>query len=119
MAGFSEWLIERRLSRIALIALLFPLPLLAVLSAAVVVLTTNTRGWRIAAEDCAAAMLALITLTAIAGGFWFEIGIGAGVTWLVAVLLGHMRKTGSLTLAVQTAVLLGVTGALAFLLSSG
>lgn len=118
VAGFSEWLLERRLYRIALIALLFPLPLLAVLSAAVVVLTTNVRGWRIAATDCAAAALLLIALTAVTGEFWVEIGVGAAVTWLVAVLLGHLRSAGSLTLAVQTAVLLGVAGALAFLLGS-
>jgi hypothetical protein len=114
MAGFAEWLAGRRLSRIALIALLFPLPLLAVVSAAIVVLVTNVRGWRVAGQDCAAALLVLGALTALAGGFWFEIGIGAGVTWMVAVLLGHLRRTGSLTLAVQAAVVLGVAAALAF-----
>ncbi len=116
MPGFSEWLVERRPYRIILIALLFPLPLLAVVSAAMVVLVTNVRGWRTAAEDCAAALLVLIALTAVTGDYWFEIGVGASVTWLIAGLLGHLRRIASLTLAVQAAVLLGVIAALAFLL---
>jgi hypothetical protein len=116
VVAFSEWLERRRLSRIALVALLFPLPFLAVLSAAVVVLTTNTQGWRVAAQDCAVAMLVLVLFTTLAGGFWFEVGVGAGVTWSVAIFLGSLRRAGSLTLAVQTCVLLGVMAALAFAL---
>jgi hypothetical protein len=92
--------------------------LLAVLSAAIVVLTTNVRGWRVAAQDCTAALFLLAILTALAGGFWFEIGVGAGVTWVLAVFLGNLRRSGSLTLAVQTAVLLGVIATLAFVLWS-
>lgn len=118
MAGIAEWLTGRRLSRIALIAFLFPLPLLAVISAAIVVLATNVAGWRVAGQDCTAALLLLVAATALAGGFWFEIGIGALATWLIAILLGHLRRAGSLTLAVQTAVVLGIIGTLAFTLWS-
>ncbi len=118
MAGLAEWLSERRFARIALMALLFPMPLLAVVSAALVVLATITQGWRSAVQDCAGALLILVALTALAGGFWFEIGIGAALTWMVAILLGHLRRTGSLTLALQVAVLLGVAGAVTFTLWS-
>lgn len=116
MAEFTEWLAARRVSRIALIALLFPLlfPLLTVLSAAIIVFTTNLRGWRVASEDCVVAMLLLVASTALAGGYWIGIGIGAGITWAIAAALGHLRRVGSLTLAVQAAVLLGMIAALAF-----
>jgi hypothetical protein len=118
MAGLAEWLAARRGARVALIALLFPMPLLAVVSTALVVLTTVTRGWRIAMQDCGGALLLLVALTALAGGFWFEIGIGATLTWLVAIVLGQLRRSGSLTLSLQVAVLLGLAGAVAFMLWS-
>lgn len=114
MAGLADSLLGRRLPRIALIAVLFPVPLLAVISAAIVVTVTGTHGWRMAAQDCAGALLLLMALTALAGDLSWGIGLGAVVTWVVAVGLGHLRQTGSLTLAVQSAVLGGVLGAIVF-----
>jgi hypothetical protein len=118
MSGLADWLAERRVSRIALIALFFPLPLLALVSAAVAVFAVGVRDWRVAAEDCAAALLLLAGGTALAGGYWLEISLGAVLTWAVSIALAHLRKAGSLTLAVQTAVLLGLAGALSFSLGS-
>lgn len=118
MAGLVTWLVTRRLARIALIALLFPLPLLTLVSAAIVVMETDAQGWRTAAEDCAGALLLLVASTALAGGLSVGIGLGAAMTWLVAVGLGHLRRIGSLTLAVQSAVVAGVLGALVFTLWS-
>lgn len=117
-SGPADWLMRRRLLRIALIGLLFPLPLLAVVSAALVAMTTILSGWRFALQDCLGALLLLLVLTAFAGGYWVEIGVGAWLTWMVALLLGHLRRDVSLTLALQVAVLLGLAGALAFMLWS-
>lgn len=118
MAGLAEWLAERRVSRVALIALLFPLPLLPVVSAAIVVFATAVRGWRIAVEDSVLAVVLLAVGTAMAGSYWLELSLGAGLTWAVAIALSHLRRVGSLTLAVQTAVLLGLVGAVAFVVWS-
>lgn len=118
MSGPMNWLLRQRVLRIALIALTFPLPLLAVVSAALVVMVAALQGWRQALEDCAAALLVLIGLTMVAGGYWVEIGIGAWMTWMGALLLGHLRRIGSLTLALQVAVLLGMAGVIGFVLWS-
>lgn len=118
MSGPMNWLLRQRTLRIALIALTFPLPLLAVVSAALVVMVAALQGWRQALEDCAAALLVLIGLTMVAGGYWVEIGIGAWMTWMGALLLGHLRRIGSLTLALQVAVLLGMAGVIGFVLWS-
>jgi hypothetical protein len=85
-----------------------------VVSAAIVVFSSVVRGWRTAAEDCLFAVVLLAAGTALAGGYWFEISLGAGLTWALAITLGHVRRAGSLTLAVQTAVLLGLAGAIVF-----
>lgn len=114
MAGVAEWLLERRPARVVLMAALFPMPLLAVVSAAIVALTAMARGWRVAAADAAMAVVLIGIMTAIAQGFWLQITFGAGLTWLVAGALGNLRRAGSLNLAVQCAVLLGLAGALAF-----
>ena len=116
MTGVPAWLMERRAVRVALMAVLFPLPLTLVVSAAIAVLVTNLRGWRLAAADCALALLLLVGLTAITGGRWLELGAGAALTWLVAVFLAALRSALSLALAVQVAVLMGVVAAIGFTL---
>lgn len=118
MAGATGWLLGRRGLRIALTAVLFPLPLLALVSAAIVARTALVSGWRTATADAGAAALLLMVLTGLAGGYWMQIGTGAAVTWGVATLLGQLRRIGSLDLAVQSAVLLGFMGALIFTLWS-
>jgi len=116
MTGLSAWLIQRRAIRVALMVVLFPLPLTLVLSAAIVVLTTGMKGWRDALQDCAVALSVLVALTAASGGGWVEIGLGAALTWLLAVLLGALRNAVSLALAVQVAVLIGMAAAIGFAL---
>lgn len=118
MAGLADWIARRRALRIALIAAFFLLPLLSVVSAALVVMTANLRGWRVAVQDSFFATLVLVALTAVAGGYWAQVGAGAGVTWLVTAALGEIRRAASLTLAVQCTVLLGVLAAVIFALWS-
>ena len=60
MTGLAEWLVAHRTARVTLIAALFPLPLLSAISAALIVLTTSARGWRLATQDVAAAALLLM-----------------------------------------------------------
>jgi hypothetical protein len=115
MAVLADWILHRRPARIALIAVLFLLPLLVVISAAIVVMVTASAGRRTALQDCGVAFALVAALTALAGEFSFGIAVGAAVTWLAAIGLGHLRRTGSLTLAVQIAVLAGVIGAVAFM----
>jgi hypothetical protein len=113
-SGLSGWLAGQRAPRIALIAGLFPLPLLGLVSVAIVVLTVQVHGWRVAAADCVAATLVLVGLIMAAGGYWLGLGLGAALAWSVALLLGGLRRRSSLVLPVQVAVLAGVAGALAF-----
>lgn len=114
MAGANAWLLDRRGPRIALMALLFPLPLLAIVSAAIAVSTATTQGFRVAITDGIAAAALLAILTAASGGFWMQIGLGAALTWGLAAMLGQLRRVGSLDLAVQSAVLLGFVAVVAF-----
>jgi hypothetical protein len=114
MNGLLNWLAGRRAARIAVVALLFVLPLLAVASAALVVVTTIASGWRLALQDCAAALLLLAALALLIGGGSTGIVVGAAVTWLVAIGLGQLKRAGSLTLAVQTVVLAGAAVVVGF-----
>ncbi|MCC7258852.1 MAG: DUF2232 domain-containing protein [Gammaproteobacteria bacterium] len=115
MAASGISLLGRRGPRIALMALLFPLPLLAIASAGITVLTAARQGWRVAMTDALMASVLLALLTALAGGFWLQLGLGALLSWLLAAALGHLRSIGSLNLAVQATVLLGFAGALGFI----
>lgn len=114
MAGVAGWLVQHRIPRIALMAVLFPLPLLGVVTAAAAVLVTQVQGWRVALFDCAGALLLLVAITTLAGGESLAIGLGAALSWLVAVVLGALRPRGGLTLPVQLLVLLGVASVAIF-----
>lgn len=118
MAEFRSWLLARRMPRIVLMAVLFPIPVMAIASAAIVAATASSHGWRVAAADACVSAALLMALTVLAGGAWFEIVVGAGVTWAIAAGLGQLRKVGSLNLAVQSSVLMGFIGALVFTLWS-
>jgi hypothetical protein len=109
-----QWLRQQRPVRIALVGLLFPVPLLSVASAALVAMTATRDGWRIAMQDCVGAWLLLVAVTLLAGGYWVEMAVGAAITWVVALQLGHLRRVASLALATQVAVLLGSAGVLVF-----
>lgn len=114
MNGLVNWLAARRAVRIGLVALLFVLPLLAVVSAALVVLTAIASGWRVALQDCGVALLVVAGLAFAFGDSSGGIALGAAVTWLVAIGLGQLNRSGSLTLAVQAAVVAGVACVIGF-----
>lgn len=114
MSGLVNWLAARRIVRIGLVALLFVLPLLAVVSAALVVLTAIASGWRVALQDCGVALLVVAGLAFAFGDSSGGIALGAAVTWLVAIGLGQLNRSGSLTLAVQAAVVAGVACVVGF-----
>ena len=118
MAGFAAWLAGFRLRRVALIAGLFPLPFISLLSAAIVVFSADIKGWQEAFKDAALALLALVLIELIAGGgqasVWFL--SGAALTLGFAGVLGTLlNKFRSLTLAVQSAVLIVVLGQVLFM----
>ena len=104
-SAFGAWLVERRLVRIALIAVL--LPLFGVISAAVVVCVTVVKGWRESLADCLVALVLVVGLTVMAGEGLPQILFSSVSTWGIAVLLGGLTGIyGVLTLAVQVFVLL-------------
>ena len=119
MNGFARWLQNNRLARIAAVLLTFLLPLTNVISAAIVVMTTRSAGWRSAALDIGACLGLLAGLVQLTNG---EAGtaapvtsvMGAGALWGGAVLGGSLlRRFQSVDLAVQALVVLALLGLLA------
>ena len=114
MAGFATWLAAQRARRVLLIAALFPLPLLGLVSAAIVVMTVQVHGWRETLFDCVLALVVLAGLGFVAGMDMPVLLAGAVISWVIWLLLGTvLATTGSLTLAVQGAVLMTLAAALA------
>lgn len=112
-----KWLAERRARRVLLIAGLFPLPFLGVISAAIVAFTGALRGPREGLLDCLIALLLVAGIAVIAGTDPVFLGLTAAAGWLVWLGLGSIAgRTASIGLAVQLAVVLVVAGLLAFLL---
>lgn len=116
MSAFARWLGGHRLPRIALVVLTFLLPLTNVVSAAIVVLTARSQGWRSAAIDVVAAMLILGALVVLTTG---EAGapspgpaaLGAGALWGGGLLGGALlRRFGSVDLALQALVVAALVG---------
>lgn len=117
MTGFAAWLVAQRARRVLLVAALFPLPVLGLLGAAVVVMTVQVRGWREALFDCLLALVALAGLGFVAGMDMPVLLTGAVFSWMIWLLLGAVQaRTGSLTLAVQAAVLMALGGAFAIVM---
>jgi len=120
MFAIATWLAGHRLRRIVIIAGLFPLPLLGLVSAATVVMTTMLRGPRDAVLDCLAALALLAGLGFVSGMELMSLAGSAVFSWAILVLLGTVAgRSGSLTLAVQAAVLVALAGMWLFLLSVG
>ncbi|MCP4001318.1 MAG: hypothetical protein GY727_10455 [Gammaproteobacteria bacterium] len=120
MNFFATWLAAQRIRRVVLIAALFPLPVLGMISAAIVVMVAQVRGLRETLLDC---VLALVLLAGIA---WFAnmeapVLLGsAAISWLLWVVLGTIVvRTGSLALAVQSAVIIALAGLVVFNLVIG
>jgi len=115
VSGLGRWLIERRLPRILLIAVLFPAGLFGLVSAAAVVLVAEMRGWRIALQDVAAAMALLVGVSLVAGGEPLAIVASASLSWGLALALGSLTGLyGSLVLPVQLLLVAGMAGVLLF-----
>lgn len=120
MSGFVTWLAGQRIRRVVIIAGLFPLPFLNFISAATVVLSASLRGPREAALDCAAALLLLAGMSLLSGMDTLELSVTAAVSWVVWIGLGSLAgRSGSLTLAVQAAVLLALVGLAIFVAATG
>jgi len=109
MAALATWLAAQRLRRIVLIAGLFPLPVLGLFSAATVVMTAQLNGPREALEDCGLALLLLCGIAWFTGMEVSLLAASAAVSWLVWITLGSLGR-GSLTLAMQAAVMMALLG---------
>ena len=117
--AFGRWVLAYRGARIGLIAGLLPLPLTGVLSAAIVVAVAISKGWRVAATDCAIAMLVLVAVTIIAGGGWTQVAASGLSTWVVAILLGTVTGLyASLALTLQVLIVVSLIGLTAFVVLS-
>ena len=100
---------SRTLSRPAAVASPRHLPLVNLLSGAVVAMTAATLGWRTAFTDCLAGLGILVLLLALSGGPWDSAVLGALTMWAGALLGGHLLgRTGSFDLAVQVLVAVAV-----------
>ncbi len=120
MSAFARWLAGQRIRRAVIIAGLFPLPILGLLSAAVVVMTAALRGPREALLDCLLALALLLGMGFLSGMHLPSLVLSAAVSWAVLTALGSLAgNAGSLTLAVQAAVLLALVAMPVFLAAVG
>jgi hypothetical protein len=109
MAGWGSWLLEHRATRVALIAGLFPLGLLSLLSVALVVFDAENRGWQTTLADCAVALAILTGVVLLAGGNPVPLALSAGGSWLIAGVVGLLTGMyGSLTLPIQALLLIAL-----------
>lgn len=116
MSALARWLRDHRLPRIATVVLTFLLPLTNVVSAAVVVMTARSAGWRSAGIDVMAAMVilgGLIVLTRGGAGAPAPgtAALGAAALWGGGLLGGALlRRFGSVDLALQSLVVVALVG---------
>ncbi|MEZ5561911.1 MAG: hypothetical protein R3F27_03020 [Gammaproteobacteria bacterium] len=109
MSRLASWLRSNRRSRIFLMAGTLLLPLLNLLSGAVVAMSAATLGWWSTLTDCLVGIAILVVLLAISGGPWDSAVVGALTMWAGALLGGHLLgRTGSFDLAVQVLVAVAV-----------
>lgn len=116
----ANWLAAQRARRVVFIAGMFPLPFLGLLSAATVVMTAELNGVKAAATDAGLALLVLAGIAWAAGMDVPLLAVSAVVSWAAWLVLGSVAgRTGSLTLAVQTAVMLALLALAALLVVVG
>jgi hypothetical protein len=116
----ANWLAAQRARRVVFIAGMFPLPFLGLLSAATVVMTAELNGVKAAVTDAGLALLVLAGIAWAAGMDVPLLAVSAVVSWGVWLTLGSVAgRTGSLTLAVQTAVMLALLALAALLVIVG
>jgi len=120
LKGFANWLAAQRLRRVAIIAGMFPLPVLGMLSAGTIVMSAELKGPREALIDCALAFVLLAAMGWFAGMDVPLLLASAAVSWAIWLGLGAVvARTGSLPLAIQAAVVLALLGMVAFQLVTG
>jgi hypothetical protein len=113
--SFASWLVNRRASRVGLIAGLLPLGLLGILSAAIVVSVAELKGWRQAAVDCLIALGVLVLLIFLLGGDWRQLAASGATAWIVAIALGALTGAyASLALSLQAIVVIAIFGVVGF-----
>jgi hypothetical protein len=118
--AFAAWLMAQRARRVVFIAGLFPLPVLGMISAAVVVMSAQIKGPREALFDCVLAMVLLASMAWFAGMDIPSLLGSAAISWLLWLVLGTIvARTGSLALAVQAAVIIALAGLVIFALAIG
>jgi hypothetical protein len=118
--AFAAWLMAQRARRVVFIAGLFPLPVLGMISAAVVVMSAQIKGPREALLDCVLAMVLLASMAWFAGMDIPSLLGSAAISWLLWLVLGTIvARTGSLALAVQAAVIIALAGLVIFALAIG
>jgi len=112
-SAFGSWVIERRVARVVLIALM--LPLFGIISAAIVVCVAMVKGWREGFIDCLVALVLVLGLTAVTGDGLPQVLFSCISTWGIALLMGGLTGVyGSLTLAIQVVVALCCVAILGF-----
>jgi hypothetical protein len=118
--NLAKWLAEQRLRRVVFIAGLFPMPVLGLFGAAVVVMTAYLNGFRDALVDVGLALLLLMAIAWASGMDVPVLALSAALSWLAWLSLGAIAgQSGSLTLALQAAVLMALAGLVAMYLAFG
>lgn len=110
MKAFATWVMKGRMQAVIAATVLAVMALLvtplALLSAAVIMLTVLRQGWREGSLVVASALLAIAGL----GGLLFQMPVATAIVgavlWLPAAVLGGvMGRTGSLRLAIEAAAI--------------
>ena len=115
MQPVAAWLVARPQNAILGLAATLLLPLAQVISGSVIVLLTLQQGFRQAFLECIAALALLAVVSLIVGGSLDQLVVNATLTWLPVMLLAAlMARSGSLTLALQTAALVALVVTLGF-----
>ena len=113
----AGWLASRRATRVGLIAGLLPLGLLGILSAAIVVMVAELKGWREAAIDCLIALGVLLLFMVLLGGDWAQLAATGASAWIAAIALGALTGAyASLTLSLQAILVIAILGVIGFAL---
>lgn len=120
MTGVADWLGASRVRRVALIAGFFPLPVVGLISAGIVVMVAALRGPREALLDSGLA-LALLAVFALVAQLDAVVLVGsAALSCLIWVTLGSLAGwSGSITLAAQAAVMLTLVALVLLLAATG
>lgn len=120
MQAVAAWLVARPLNAVLALAATISLAWFSFLSGVVVVLLVLHKGVRVAMIDVAGAAALMVVVGVIAKVPLATIVVGALAIWVPALLLATLLQfTRSLTLTLQTSVLIAVLAMIAFFLLAG